>query len=329
MVIELLLVVHPLRHVERAALDRPRQLQVHVRHRPDQGHARRRHDPYFWTSVQATRSGSSSSACRCACVFGMLTAMLLTRPKRGVNTYRTHVLHAVDGAARRSRAGVRLPAEPHHGARQPAPQPDPRRQRAAVVLRPGLGQAGAAHPRAVGHRRRHRHLPRRPAERAARTLRGDLDRGRQRLAALPPRHAAADHAGDLLHRSSWASSTASSTSTRPSWPSNVASGQTSVLGAPQNSLLFYGIWLYEQAFRYFHMGYASAMAWVLFAATMTATVDPAADLTALGALRRGGMPIATGGDSGRPGRRGGRQPCGARERASPALPRSRSPTTPC
>ncbi len=53
--------------------------------------------------------------------------------------------------------------------------------------------------------------------------------------------------------------------------SNVASGQTMVLGAPQNALLFYGIWLYEQAFRYFHMGYASAMAWVLFAATMAAT----------------------------------------------------------
>ena len=45
---------------------------------------------------------------------------------------------------------------------------------------------------------------------------------------------------------------------------NVASGQTAVLGSPQNALLFYGIWLYQQAFRYFHMGYASAMAWVLF-----------------------------------------------------------------
>ena len=53
--------------------------------------------------------------------------------------------------------------------------------------------------------------------------------------------------------------------------SNVASGQTVVLGQPQDSLLFYGLWLYEQAFRSFQMGYASAMAWVLFIATMVAT----------------------------------------------------------
>ncbi len=42
-------------------------------------------------------------------------------------------------------------------------------------------------------------------------------------------------------------------------------------GDPQNSLLFYGVWLYEQAFSYFHMGYASAMAWVLFIVTMVTT----------------------------------------------------------
>ena len=40
---------------------------------------------------------------------------------------------------------------------------------------------------------------------------------------------------------------------------------------PQGSLLFYGVWLYQQAFTYFHMGYASAMAWVLFLATMAFT----------------------------------------------------------
>ena len=42
-------------------------------------------------------------------------------------------------------------------------------------------------------------------------------------------------------------------------------------GDPQNSLLFYGVWLYQQAFSYFHMGYASAMAWVLFLTTMAFT----------------------------------------------------------
>ena len=52
---------------------------------------------------------------------------------------------------------------------------------------------------------------------------------------------------------------------------NTASGQAAVLGKPEGSLLFYGLWLYEKAFRSFQMGYASAMAWVLFIATMVAT----------------------------------------------------------
>ena len=35
--------------------------------------------------------------------------------------------------------------------------------------------------------------------------------------------------------------------------------------------MFYNVWLYQQAFTYFQMGYASAMAWVLFLATMVVT----------------------------------------------------------
>jgi multiple sugar transport system permease protein len=35
-------------------------------------------------------------------------------------------------------------------------------------------------------------------------------------------------------------------------------------GAPQGSLLFYGVYLYVQAFQYLQMGYASALAWLLF-----------------------------------------------------------------
>ena len=41
---------------------------------------------------------------------------------------------------------------------------------------------------------------------------------------------------------------------------------------PQGSLLFYAIWLYEQGFQYFHMGYAAAMAWVLFLIIMVCTL---------------------------------------------------------
>lgn len=35
------------------------------------------------------------------------------------------------------------------------------------------------------------------------------------------------------------------------------------LGGPARSTLFYNIYLYQNAFKYFHMGYASTMAWVL------------------------------------------------------------------
>jgi multiple sugar transport system permease protein len=49
-------------------------------------------------------------------------------------------------------------------------------------------------------------------------------------------------------------------------------GDLSTLGDPQGSLLFYGIWLYQQGFQYFHLGYAAAMAWVLFLIIMSCTL---------------------------------------------------------
>ncbi len=54
--------------------------------------------------------------------------------------------------------------------------------------------------------------------------------------------------------------------------SGSASEQASqTLGSPDNSLMFYGTWLYQQGFGYFHMGYASALAWVLFLVIMVCT----------------------------------------------------------
>ena len=52
----------------------------------------------------------------------------------------------------------------------------------------------------------------------------------------------------------------------------VASGGGQSLGNPQGSLLFYPSWLYAQGFQFFHMGYASAMAWVLFLITLLCTL---------------------------------------------------------
>jgi multiple sugar transport system permease protein len=41
---------------------------------------------------------------------------------------------------------------------------------------------------------------------------------------------------------------------------------------PDNSTLFYVLYLFDQAFRYFRMGYGAAMAWVLFAIVLGVTV---------------------------------------------------------
>ena len=46
----------------------------------------------------------------------------------------------------------------------------------------------------------------------------------------------------------------------------------STLGRPQGSLLFYSIYLYQNAFYFTRMGKASAMAWVLLVVIMIVTL---------------------------------------------------------
>jgi multiple sugar transport system permease protein len=48
-------------------------------------------------------------------------------------------------------------------------------------------------------------------------------------------------------------------------------GQGATLGDPRLSLLFYAIYLYHEGFVYLRMGYASAMAWILFLIILVAT----------------------------------------------------------
>lgn len=43
-------------------------------------------------------------------------------------------------------------------------------------------------------------------------------------------------------------------------------------GGPNNSTLFYALYLYQNAFQYFRMGTACAMAWILFIITLVATL---------------------------------------------------------
>lgn len=50
------------------------------------------------------------------------------------------------------------------------------------------------------------------------------------------------------------------------------SGKLGGPGSPANSLMFYSIYIYKQAFSYTNMGYASAMAWILFVIIMVCTL---------------------------------------------------------
>jgi multiple sugar transport system permease protein len=49
-------------------------------------------------------------------------------------------------------------------------------------------------------------------------------------------------------------------------------GQINFVGSPQQSTMFYSVYLFQQGFQNFHMGYASAQAWVLLLVTMICTV---------------------------------------------------------
>lgn len=51
-----------------------------------------------------------------------------------------------------------------------------------------------------------------------------------------------------------------------------ARNASQAVGSPQGSLLFYSVYLYQAGFAYFRMGYASALAWVLFVVTLLCTL---------------------------------------------------------
>ncbi len=56
-------------------------------------------------------------------------------------------------------------------------------------------------------------------------------------------------------------------------------------GGPNDATMFYAYNLFNQAFRYLRMGYASALAWMLFAVIMVLTLIQTADQQKMGALR--------------------------------------------
>lgn len=57
-------------------------------------------------------------------------------------------------------------------------------------------------------------------------------------------------------------------------------------GGPSNATLFYVLYLYKQAFQSYKMGYACALAWVLFLIILALTVLVFLHIPALGVLQR-------------------------------------------
>jgi multiple sugar transport system permease protein len=51
-----------------------------------------------------------------------------------------------------------------------------------------------------------------------------------------------------------------------------SAGSSTIQGGVEDSLLFYAVYLYQNAFQFLDMGYASAMAWLLFLIVMAATL---------------------------------------------------------
>jgi multiple sugar transport system permease protein len=226
-------------------------------------------DPYFWQSVRNT-AWIIVVGVPLRIVFAMLTAMLLTRPKRGVHTYRTmffmpsmapkvaaalvfvYLLNPTTGPVNQLLNMI-------PGVTAPLWFYDPSWSRPALVILGlwGIGDAIVIYLAGLLN------CPRELYEAIA--IEGANAWQRFRNVTLPLITPVIFFTlvmgvidGFQYFDQAYVAG-------------NVSSGQSVVLGSPQGSLLFYGVWLYTQAFRYFHMGYASAMAWVLFIATMAAT----------------------------------------------------------
>ena len=137
--------------------------------------------------------------------------------------------------------------------------------------RPDLDQAEPRDHEHLDRRRDDGHLPRRAEGRAAAPLRGGRDGRRRAVAALLQRHAADDQPGALLHVHRAHDRRPADLHAR-SYTAFFGAGATGA-EAPDAALMNV-VYLFRQAFEFFNMGFASAMAWLLFAIIMVVTGDP-------------------------------------------------------
>ena len=242
---------------------------------------RQQADPYYWQSVKNTL-WIIAIAVPLRIVFALGTAMLLTRPKRGVNVYRTLFfmpsLAPTVGSAlvfvyllNPTTGPVNQVLEQIPGISAPLWFYDPTWAKPALVVLGlwGIGDAIVIYLAGLLD------VPRDLYE--AISIEGANAWQRFRYVTLPMMTPVIFFTLviGVIDGFQYFDQAYVSASTAGSGP-----------GDPQGSLLFYGVWLYQQAFSYFHMGYASAMAWVLFLATMAFTAGLLRDVEALGALPR-------------------------------------------
>ena len=154
-------------------------------------------DPQFWQAMRNTL-WIIAVGLPLEIAFAMLTAMLLTRPRRGHRVYRTVYFLPTLAPAGGGRARVRVHPQPVVRAREPDPEGARRRPPAALVLRPVDLEVGPRVPRPVGRGADDDHLPRGPPRRPGAPVRGRRHRGRGPVAEVPVRDAADDVAGHLL-----------------------------------------------------------------------------------------------------------------------------------
>ena len=226
-------------------------------------------DPFFWQAVRNT-AWMVVIGLPLRLFWALMTATLLTHEGQRAALLPHALLPADDGAAGGRGARVHLPAQPRPRAGQRRARA-PRHPGAVVVLRPVLVEARARAALTLGRGRRDDHLPRRTARRAQTQIEAAKIDGANAVrrywhVTLPSLSPVIFFT--LVTGLIWTFQTF----TEAYVAGNTTSGQKDTLGEPQGSLLFYAIWLYQQGFRYFNMGYASALAWVLFGATMLCTL---------------------------------------------------------
>ena len=232
-------------------------------------------DPMFWQAMRNTL-WIIAVGVPLQIVTSLSLAWLLTRPKRGSRYYRTFLFLPTMVPPVAAALGFVFLFNPATGPINQGLKAVGRRQPAPVVLQRVLVEVGPRLPQPLGRRADHDDLPRRPPRCSSPAVRGGRDRGRRlwqrfRYITLPMISPVIFFsvvigviAGFQYFTQAYVASFAVS--------GQPTGGAASNIGGPEESTLFYSLHLYIKGFAHFQMGYASAMAWILFLIIMACTI---------------------------------------------------------